>query len=77
MGAKRTDGCHLDRLQAAIVRARRVKWLPLYSEAKAEVVATAVAPMGLHGGLSSRLPVRKTMALRAASTAAIESSLRT
>ena len=68
---KPVSGCHLDRFDAGIARARRAKWIPIYSEGRAQVVATAVLPLALYGCLSSHVPQRKMQALRSACTSAI------
>ena len=68
---KAQTGCHHAQADAAVARARKVKWPPLFSEGRAEVVATAVIPMGIHGALSSSVPEAKLAALRAACTSAI------
>ena len=53
---KRRRGIHTDRLREATARARRVEHLPLTRMMKAEVIATAIIPMGLHGASIALLP---------------------
>ena len=67
---KQTQGAHGDRLEAAVERARRVKWLPLAFHQREQIVSAAIIPKGIHAALSSQIPKRQMNKLRAACTAA-------
>ena len=67
---KQTQGAHGDRLEAAVERARRVKWLPLAFYQREQIVSAAIIPKGIHAALSSQIPKRQMNKLRAACTAA-------
>ena len=60
----------VDRLEAAVDRAKRVKWLPLSFPQREQIVSAAVIPKGIHAALSSSIPKRKMNNLRAACPAA-------
>ena len=56
--AKQVPGAHWDRLEAAVARAKRVKWLPLSFQQREQVISAAVIPKGIHAALSSSIPKR-------------------
>ena len=68
--ARQVPGAHWDRLEAAIDRAKRVKWLPLSFHQREQIIAAAVIPKGIHAALFSSITKRKMNSLRAACTAA-------
>ena len=68
--SKQVGGAHWDRLELAVERARRIRWLPLAFHQREQIVAAAVIPKGIHAALSSTIPRRMINKLRAACTAA-------
>ena len=60
---RQTKGTHWERLDAAVARARRVKWLPLLFHEREEIISAAVVPKGLYGALSTTIPAKKLAGL--------------